>query len=51
MRGECRCAHDRDVNAAKSILSREGVSLARVRERVIAPTLGHGGHTEERHSH
>ena len=24
--GECRCAHDRDVNAAKNILNREGVS-------------------------
>jgi len=36
MCGECRCAHDRDGNVAKGILSREGVSLVRVRERVIA---------------
>ena len=36
MCGECRCAHDRDGNVAKAILSREGVSLVRARERVIA---------------
>jgi len=33
---ECGCAHDRVFNAAKNILSRGGVSLVRVRERVIA---------------
>jgi len=36
MCGECRCAHDRDGNVAKAILSRVGVSLVHVRERVIA---------------
>jgi len=39
MCGECRCAHDRDVNAAKNILNRERV-----------PSSVHGNESSPRHA-